>query len=732
MAKSQLVLVSNRLPVSVKKVDGKLTFDVSSGGLATALSGLMHSGNTVWIGWPGISSDELTAADKRTISQELHKHGCIPVHLTKSQIANFYEGYANATLWPLFHYFPQYSQHSDVYWTEYKQVNQLFAKTVAAVAGPDATIWVHDYQLMLVPSLLRKTLPTSSIGFFMHIPFPSYEIFRLLPQRKEILNGLLGADLVGFHVYDYATHFAHSVQRILGHEHNLSTIMLGDRLVRTDAFPIGIDYAKYAAASQQPEVKAEIDRLRNHYGGQRLILSMDRLDYSKGIVNRLEAFDGFLEHNPHYHGQVALAMVAVPSRTEVEAYRTLRDTVEQTVSRINGKYGTVDWTPISYQFKNLPFEQIAALYNESHAALITPLRDGMNLVAKEFVAVKQKTPGVLIISEMTGVVDELPEATKVNPNDKAAMIRAIERAMTMPVVQQRRRMRIMQARLSKYTVKRWAEDFLEQLRDARSRRSKHLVPPLSRRDNEQLVQDFQAAKSRLILLDYDGTLTDFVASPDPDQARPTPRVRQILTKLASAPNTRVAILSGRSRGALSSWFSRLPLTLSAEHGAWLHQDGAWSTQLTDAVEWKTGVWPVLLATAERTPGSMIEEKDHTLVWHYRNVTPDLAYVRNTKLRHDLKAALAGTDVGVYEGHKVIEIKPRNVSKAIAAQTLLADTPYDFVLAIGDDFTDEEMFAALPEFAYTIKVGQGESRARSFLPGPTQVVKLLAELAKKGD
>src|SRR6266542_3787164 len=294
MSEQNFIIVSNRLPVSVSKKDGTLHFSPSTGGLATAMSSLDSGGipdKQLWIGWPGIASEELTPAEKKTVSKKLLEFNCAPVFLSSEQVKNFYEGYSNDTLWPLFHYFESYAQYNDLYWDTYQHVNELFAKTIRKYAAKQATIWIHDYHLMLLPQLLREALPQSAIGFFLHIPFPSFEIFRLSPNRKELLEGLLGADLVGFHTYSYARHFMSSVLRTLGHENTGGTIMVGDRAVVADAFPIGIDYQKFTDALHSPETEKETEILEEHYDDQRIILSVDRLDYTKGIPNRLRAFE---------------------------------------------------------------------------------------------------------------------------------------------------------------------------------------------------------------------------------------------------------------------------------------------------------------------------------------------------------------------------------------------------------------------------------------------------------
>lgn len=729
MIKPKLIVVSNRLPISVTKVNGQLVFNESSGGLATAMSSLNEDREMVWIGWPGISSDELSPSDKRQITRKLKAANCVPVYLSAQQIAEFYDGYANDTLWPLFHYFESIAHHDQDYWKAYQAVNTIFLKSVTAHADDTATIWIQDYHLMLLPALIRTALPHSTVGFFLHIPFPSFELFRLLPERKQILTGLMGADLIGFHIYDYARHFLSSSLRLLGIKSANGTMHYGGRTVKVDSFPIGIDYDKFARTALGDGVRDEAVTLHQHHHDQKIILSVDRLDYTKGILQRLEAFDLLLQQHPRFIKKVCLIMVAVPSRIKVDTYKNLRDAVEQAVSRINGHYGTIDWTPISYQFQNLPFEELVALYAEADVALVTPLRDGMNLVAKEYVASKQKHPGVLILSEMAGAIDELPEALSVNPNDTSSITAAIKKALIMPKKDQRIRLAGMQRRISSYTVQRWGADFLDQLQLAKQRQTSKNVKSITPEIETTIHHAFKQAKQRLLLLDYDGTLKSFTSSLRLRDSRPSKQLLALLVALADLPNTKLYIISGRDKNTLESWFGTTSISLVAEHGAWTKIDGNWQQTNASFKAQKQLLRPLLRQYVDRTPGAAVEEKDFSLVWHYRDVPTELAYIRTVNLKHELQPIIKDSDIGMYDGNKIVEIKLKNITKGFAVDTILKATPADFVLCIGDDYTDEDMFRALPDDAYTINVGNDDTKARHQMPTVRSVLDFLNRLSK---
>ncbi len=726
----RILIVSNRLPVSISSAEGKLRFARSVGGLATGLSSLETPVETHWIGWPGLSVDGLSPENRREIDTYLTQESCSAVHLQEAQVNDYYLGFSNGTIWPLFHYFPQYCEFEIRTWEAYVEVNQCFLDKIQRAYRPGDTVWVHDYQLMLLPQMIRRALPDASIGFFLHIPFPSYEILRLLPWRREILEGIMGADLIGLHEYDYVRHFLSSVHRITGYEHHLSHVHHADRMLRVDAFPMGINYQQFSECSKEPAVQAEIEKLQGQVAeGRRLIISIDRLDYSKGITNRLEAFDWFLTNYPEYRGKVTLVVVAVPSRDEVDRYIQLRERLEWLTGRINGHHSTIDWTPISYLYRSLPFNELAALYVEADVALITPLRDGMNLVAKEFVAANalRERQGVLILSEMAGAAKELSEAIIVNPNSKEEIMVAIKQALDMSQDERRRKNEMMQDRLGRYTVGRWAGDFLEGLETIRKHQKGLAMKKLSREARLRLEQDYQRAEKRLLLLDYDGTLIGFF--PDPEDASPDERLLQTIERLANEPRNELVIISGRDKHTLTRWLGHLPLNLVAEHGAFFrHTRGDWMVKDQLSGSWKTTIRPMLERFVDRTPGSFVEEKSYSLVWHCRKAEPDLAYLRMHELKDALITLTNNMDIGVYEGSKIIEVKNIGINKGAAAETWLANRHWDFILAAGDDYTDEDMFAVLPPQAYSMKLGQGASRAMYQLNSPESLRQLLGELA----
>ncbi|MBD3377421.1 bifunctional alpha,alpha-trehalose-phosphate synthase (UDP-forming)/trehalose-phosphatase [candidate division KSB1 bacterium] len=723
----RLVIISNRLPLSINKRKGKLSYQPSSGGLATGMSSFYQKYDSLWIGWPGYAPESKT--EQQDITQELADKKMSPVFLSRRQVELYYEGFSNKTIWPLFHYFSQYTLYDSKSWLAYKRVNQIFCDKVLEHIQPNDILWVHDYHLLLLPGMIREKTRDALIGFFLHIPFPSYELFRTLPWRQEIMNGILGADLIGFHTYDYVRHFLSSTSRIVGLEHSLARLRHDDRVIKVDSFPMGIDYDKYHETPKQDKVQKEIKKFKTRLKTEKIILSIDRLDYSKGIPQRLEGYHQFLHDHPEYREKITLIMLVVPSRARVESYRKLKYQLDELVGRINGEHGTIGWTPIYYLYRSVPFHVLSALYNMSDVGLVTPFRDGMNLVSKEFVASKRSDKGgVLILSEMAGSSHELGEAIMINPNNIAEIAHAIKTALEIPLEEQKHTLEEMNLKLKRYSVKRWAEDFMERLLQTHGLSENLASKKITTRLRQFISRKFNESKKRVLILDYDGTLVGYARTPE--KAKPTAQVRSVLKHLSQLPNCMVIINSGRKRETLQDWFGDLEVNFIAEHGAWLKRYQAeWFTIESLNTAWKSEIMPILEHYVMRTPGSFIEEKNYSLVWHYRKANVGLGALRATELMDSLKYMTANLNLQVMEGNKVIEVKNAGVNKGRAALRYLEEISADFILAMGDDWTDEYMFRDMPNSAYTIKVGYHATSATYSMRSPQEALAFLEDLSK---
>ncbi|HUA64658.1 MAG TPA: bifunctional alpha,alpha-trehalose-phosphate synthase (UDP-forming)/trehalose-phosphatase [Alphaproteobacteria bacterium] len=730
----RLVVVSNRLPFTISFKDGAPEFKTSTGGLSTGLASYLRQANTgaaerldyFWLGWPGSTVPPEHEAAVRKHGEEQYK--CAPVFLPEESMERFYHGFCNKTIWPLFHYFPSLAQFDEGYWQEYRNVNRIFGEAIANTLQPNDVIWIHDYHLMLLPRLVRERFPEIPIGFFLHIPFPSFEIFRLMPRvwREELIEGLLGSSLIGFHTHDYTRDFLTAVLRTVGYEHQLGNLTLRDRVVKVDTFPMGVDFERFARAAQLPETQNRVEELRQKCAGQKVIFSVDRLDYTKGLVNRLRGYDLFLKNNPHWHGKVVFIMSVAPSRIGVESYQAMQLELEQTIGRITGAYGTVNWSPLIFQFRNISFEEIVALYRLCDVAMITPIRDGMNLVAKEFVASRPDGKGALILSEIAGAAKELGEAVIINPVHTEDFARALEQALTMPDDEQMRRNEIMQERLRRYDVNRWADDFVQATLSMQKTDVARRARLLSGKALAELIHQYRSAGQRALLLDYDGTLVPFAS--DPKYAQPDADLMELLSALANNPGNRLVIISGRPRRDLEQWFGELPVALIAEHGVWIRRrHKEWRMFKTLSAEWKERVRPILQLFVDRLPGAMLEEKEYSLAWHFRRADPDQASQRAKELLDDLSGYTRNIDIQVLEGNKVIEVRNSGVNKGTAAMEWLNGRELDFVLSIGDDWTDEDMFRALPESAYSVRVGMAATAARYYLGSHAAVRRTLREM-----
>lgn len=699
----RLILVSNRLPV---QWDGTPNVGGLATGLASFLSHWKSLGNeVVWVGWPGKSIPE---KEQKTYSKKMmEEHGTIPVFLKQKLADSFYNGFCNKTIWPLFHYFTSHCEFSDITFTSYEEANEEFAKTVKEIYQPGDWVWVHDYHLFLLPGILRNTFPNIRLSFFLHIPFPTFEIFRLLPERirSRLLKGILGADLIGFHTQSYTQYFLRSLLRCLGIENERGNIYYQNHITKAASFPMGINVEQFVMYANSNECEQIANQINVNHKNLKQILSVDRLDYTKGVLQRLNAFELFLKQYPDWIKKCKLVLVLVPSRTDVSSYQSMKRAIDEKIGSINGSYGTLDWTPILYQYKGFPFEELVPLYKNTHVMLVTPYRDGMNLVAKEFLVSQKK--GMLVLSEMAGAAAELPEAILVNPNDLNGMADAIKEAIEMDEKEILSRNTLMINRLKENSVMEWAKKIFDETEETTNQNLNFQTKSISPTSNLLLP------KSNLpvfIIFDYDGTLVPFHSFPH--LAVPSRELFNSLTILSQFKTVSVAIISGRDRKFLESIFGNLPFHLVAEHGAWhkAPNQTEWDSLFYSNLEWKKEIKTHLEEFTKRVPGSFTEEKEYSLVWHYRNADPDIGLNAAKEMLDELSQISSNSGFFVQRGNKIIEVREYGTGKGKAAIKILPNITTETYL-FGDDTTDEDMFRELPNQTISIKIGKSETIAK---------------------
>ncbi len=727
------LIVSNRLPVQAKIVAGRPQLQRSSGGLVTGLEGVHGPGRSLWIGCLGLATTKslgLSDDDRRFLDE----HGLVVVEVPQELYDAYYEGFSNSAIWPLFHYNPDRCRFSATMWEAYRKVNQRFAETIAERAEPGDRVWVHDYQLMLVPDLLRRLRRDLTIGFFLHIPFPSAELFRILPWRGEILTGLLGADLVGFHTLEYMRHFSNAVARVAGLEPQMDTLNYGRRQVRLGAFPLGVNVRDLHDVARSPEAEAHLAELRESYRDRAVLLGVDRLDYTKGIPERLMAFGSFLERNPRWVGKVTLVQVSVPSRVNVDEYQDLKAEVDGLVGRINGRFGTAGYVPVHYIFRNLDRRYLMALYRRADVALVTPIRDGLNLVCKEFVAAKGHEPGVLVLSEFAGAAAEMGEAVLVNPWNRDNVVSAIETALQMDPQVQSSMMASLSERLSRYDNRAWSQNFLRALDEAADANQRSGFAATVEPDVEDLCRRSREARRVFLFIDYDGTLVPIVDKPE--LAVPPQSICDLIRDMTSILHFSPAIVSGRDRGFLERHLPK-EVALVAEHGACIRRAGEDEcVHLVDQAayqELRATVLGVMLDFERRIPGSKIEEKEFGLVWHYRMADPIFAQQQALVLADTLGGLLQHTPLGVLISKKAVEVRHVGVNKGEGVRALLEEEGFDpardLLITAGDDRTDEDMFRVYPAKNVSISVSD-TPLAASYAMEREAFVELLETLTRE--
>ncbi|MBK0420091.1 trehalose-6-phosphate synthase [Leucobacter sp. CSA1] len=767
----EFVVVSNRLPVDrVTDENGNVTWRTSPGGLVTAMEPVVRDLGCVWVGWPGSIDEHI---EPFTVGgTEL-----LPVSLDATEFAEYYEGFSNDTIWPLYHDVISPPGYHREWWDRYVSVNQRFADAAASVAAQGATVWVHDYQLQLVPGMLRELRPDLVIAFFLHIPWPSHGLFGQLPWRRKVLQGLLGADVIGFQRVADAANFRSAVRRFVGAPSNGNMIVLSERpatrgrkrlparRVLAQEFPISIDAEAFAELAASESVRLRARQIREELGNpEKIILGVDRLDYTKGIRHRLKAFSELLRDGEVKAGDVTLVQVASPSRERVEAYQHLRDEIEVTVGRINGDYGTIAHSPVVYLHRGYPREEMAALYLAADVLAVTALRDGMNLVAKEYAACRSDEQGVLVLSEFAGAADELRRALLVNPHDIDGMKAAFMEALRMSETEQRQRMRAMRRVIFRADVARWSEDFLRSVEAAAEHRRQTggdpvngEAPPTSPiflpRGIDAALRRLAAEPQLLIACDFDGTLAPIVTRPE--DARILPRAEQALAVLQDAPGVQVALISGRSVESLAETGVHVDgRIIAGSHGAELvglpsaeapvpPEPG--DAPLSDAEpRWGAAVAPsesereqlgrlmaVLEPRVAAVPGAWIEEKPLGAAVHVRQVQdPTTAENLLLALENETGSTNAhGLVVHTRSGKSVLEFSVREADKGSVLRRIREALPEGPTVFIGDDVTDEDALRALGAGDLGVRVGSADSVAEYRVADPEEVAALLARLAE---
>ena len=613
--------------------------------------------------------------------------------------------YAEHEIYTLFHY----KQHEPTdgraerrWWADYYRMNQIFADRILEVYKPGDIIWIHDYHLLLLPSMLRQRLPNIYIGFFLHIPFPSSEFLRCLSRRKEILTGVLGANMIGFQSFSYSRHFSSCCTRILGFDSSSAGVDAYGAHVAVDVFPIGINAAAVSrTAFGNHTIEAKIARIRNQYPGQKIIVGRDRLDTVRGVSQKLMAFEMFLERYPQWREKVVLIQVTSPTSVESEkedAAHKIASKISEMVQKINGLYGGLEYTPVFHFPQYISRDEYFALLRVADVGLITSVRDGMNTTSLEYVVCQKDNHGPLILSEFSGTAGSLSNAIHINPWDLGGVAEAINLALTMPLSVKKSQHGKLFKHVTTNTVQMWSNNYIKRLLTNLSSFDQSIATPVL--DKAKLLTRYRQAKKRLFMFDYDGTLTPIVK--DPQAAIPSDRVIRTIKTLASDPRNAVWIISGRDQAFLDEWMGHIAeLGLSAEHGSFIRQPKTedWEnlTEKTD-MSWQKEVMEIFQHYTERTQGSFIERKRIALTWHFRRADPEYGAFQARECKKHLENTVAKKwDVEVMNGKANLEVRPTFVNKGEIAKRLVNEygheegEPPEFVLCLGDDFTDEGVF-----------------------------------------
>ncbi|KAJ7555141.1 hypothetical protein O6H91_05G024000 [Diphasiastrum complanatum] len=773
------IIVANILPLHAQRRADNLCWSFSwdeDSLLLQLKDGLPEDMEVLYVGCLKVEV-ELSEQDE-VAANLLENFNCVPAFLPPELRARFYHGFCKQQLWPLFHYaLPLTPDNGGRFdrslWQAYVSVNKVFADKVMEVISPDDDyVWVHDYHLMVLPTFLRKRFNRIRLGFFLHSPFPSSEIYRTLPVREHILRALLNADLIGFHTFDYARHFLSCCSRMLGLEYESKRGYIGleyyGRTVGIKIMPVGIHMGQLEAGLRHSDTEWRIGELKAQFDGKIVLLGVDDMDIFKGIGLKFLAMEELLNQHPKWRGKVVMVQIANPARGKGKDVLEVQHEAYTVAKRINERYGREGYQPVLLIDRHVPYYERIAYYTMAECCIVTAVRDGMNLIPYEYIVCRQGilssdeaswTPkkSMLIVSEFIGCSPSLSGAIRVNPWNIEAAAEAMNTAITMPESEKQARHEKHYKYVSSHNVAYWAQSFISDLERTCREHSRRrcygigfglgfrvvaLDPNFRKLLTEHIVSAYKRSGYRAILLDYDGTMVSQASM----NKTPSPEVISLLNTLCSDPNNAVFIVSGRGRQILNDWFSSCKnLGLAAEHGYFYrwHQDAEWQTcvPVTD-FDWKQVALPVMRLYTESTDGSSVEMKESALVWHHRDADPDFGSWQAKELLDHLESVLASEPVSVKSGQYIVEVKPQGVSKGVVVGRLLSSmanrgTTPDFVVCVGNDRSDEDMFESIEKSmasqsplaeVFACTVGQKPSKARYYLDDTVDVVKMLQGLA----
>uniref|UniRef100_A0ACD5W4Y7 Uncharacterized protein n=1 Tax=Avena sativa TaxID=4498 RepID=A0ACD5W4Y7_AVESA len=720
---ARILIVANRLPVTAKHNGDDWELAPSSGGLVSALQGVTGV-ELMWIGWPGASVPD--KQDQTIITDKLKAERCIPVFLDEEVVDQYYTGYCNNILWPLFHYMglPQdykFKKAKDFksQLEAYEKANQMFSNTVCSIYKEEDIVWCHDYHLMMLPMFLKKIHSNMKVGWFLHTPFPSSELYRALPNRRDLLKAVLESDLIGFHTYDYARHFVSACTSLLGLESYLEGVKFEGRIVKIEAFPIGIDCSKFKHALELPGVQEKIDEFRRLFAERKVMLGVDRFDMIKGLLQKVLAFEKFLEENMHMKEKVVLLQIAVPTRSEVPEYQKLASQVHELVARVNGRFGTLKTTPIHHLDQSLDFDTLCALYAVTDVALVTSLRDGMNLVSYEYVACQESKKGVLILSEFAGAAQSLGAgAIIVNPWNVADVAKSINDALHMSADKREEWHRHNYKLVSEHSAQDWAEDYVCELHNTGTANKtllqiKQSIVALPIQDT---ASRYGQSRSRLLILGFNETLTEQVQSLERGATDQTenmklklnPELKGPLKTLCDDDNTTVIVVSGYGKEVLDENFKEFKMWLAAENGMFLRRPGEqWIVTTAEhlKISCSDSVKKLIKYYTARTPKSYQEQRETSFVWNYKYADDFGRNQAKDMLQHLGAYSSSNQSAHVIEGRRSIEVRPVGVTKGNAVTEIIEElgckenitTPIDYVLCIGHFLAKDEDVYTLPYF-----------------------------------